>query len=102
MMGGTLFRYFLRRHLLTIFWFVLGVTALIFLIDFINTSGLRSDVPGFTVFDGLFLTLFLKAAVSENPNTQRPPQCAKRSRQGSQNQTDNQPIGPAPSTLPDR
>ena len=25
MMAGTLFRYFLRRHLMTIFWFFLGV-----------------------------------------------------------------------------
>jgi lipopolysaccharide export system permease protein len=56
MIPGTLFRYFLRRHLMTIFWFFLGVTALIFLIDFINTSGLRSDVPGFTLLDSFYLT----------------------------------------------
>jgi lipopolysaccharide export system permease protein len=41
---------------MTIFWFFLGVTALIFLIDFINTAGLRSDVPGFTLLDSLYLT----------------------------------------------
>jgi lipopolysaccharide export system permease protein len=56
MIFGTLFRYFLRRHLLTIFWFFLGVTALIFLLDFINTSGIRSNIPGFTLLDALFLT----------------------------------------------
>jgi lipopolysaccharide export system permease protein len=56
MITGTLFRYFLRRHLMTIFWFFLGVTALIFLIDFINTSGLRNDVPGFTLLDSFYLT----------------------------------------------
>lgn len=56
MIAGTLFRYFLRRHLTTIFWFFLGVTALIFLIDFIETSGLRANIPGFTLLDSLFLT----------------------------------------------
>lgn len=56
MIAGTLFRYFLKRHLQTIFWFFLGVTALIFLIDFINTAGVRSDIPGFTWLDALFLT----------------------------------------------
>jgi lipopolysaccharide export system permease protein len=56
MMFGTLFRYFLRRHLVTIFWFFLGVTALIFLLDFINTSGARSNIPGFTLLDAFILT----------------------------------------------
>jgi len=56
MISGTLFRYFLRRHLLTIFWFFLGVTALIFLLDFINTSGARSNIPGFTLLDAFILT----------------------------------------------
>jgi lipopolysaccharide export system permease protein len=57
MFFGTLFRYFLKRHLLTLMWFFLGVTALIFLIDFIETSSLRGSVPGFTVADSLLLTL---------------------------------------------
>lgn len=56
MIGVTLFRYFLKRHLQTIFWFFLGVTALIFLIDFIETSGLRANIPSFTLIDGLYLT----------------------------------------------
>jgi lipopolysaccharide export system permease protein len=56
MIFGTLFRYFLRRHLTTILWFLLGVTALTFLLDFINTSGIRANVPGFTLLDALFLT----------------------------------------------
>jgi lipopolysaccharide export system permease protein len=56
MIAGTLFRYFLKRHLLTIFWFFLGVTALVFLIDFIETSGLRGNIPGFTLLDSFYLT----------------------------------------------
>jgi lipopolysaccharide export system permease protein len=56
MIFGTLFRYFLRRHLMTILWFFLGVTALIFLIDFIETSGYRANIPNFTLLDSLFLT----------------------------------------------
>lgn len=56
MIGGTLFRYFLRRHISTIFWFFVGVTALIFIIDFIETSSLRGNIPGFTLLDGLYLT----------------------------------------------
>lgn len=54
---GTLFRYFLRRHLTTIFWFLVGVTGLIYLIDFIEIASRRADIPGFTLADGLFLTL---------------------------------------------
>jgi len=57
MISGTLFRYFLKRHLMTIMWFLLGISALIFLIDFVENSGLRGTVPGFTLFDALFLTL---------------------------------------------
>jgi lipopolysaccharide export system permease protein len=57
MIAGTLFRYFLKRHLLTIFWFFLGVTALVFLIDFIETSGYRANIPGFTLLDSMFLTI---------------------------------------------
>ena len=57
MFFGTLFRYFLKRHLLTLFYFVLGVSALIFIIDFIETSSLRGNVSDFTLLDGLFLTL---------------------------------------------
>jgi lipopolysaccharide export system permease protein len=57
MIGGTLFRYFLKRHLLTIAWFFLGVAALVFLIDFIENSALRGSVPGFTLLDSLYLTM---------------------------------------------
>ncbi|MBL0371239.1 LPS export ABC transporter permease LptG [Rhizobium sp. KVB221] len=57
MMTGTLFRYFLKRHLSTIFWFFLGVASLVFLIDFIENSSLRGSVPGFTLLDSLYLTL---------------------------------------------
>lgn len=57
MMAGTLFRYFLKRHLMTILWFTLGVSALSFLIDFIENSALRGTIPGFTLLDSLWLTL---------------------------------------------
>ena len=57
MLGATLFRYFLTRHLATIAWFFLGVTGLILLLDFIETSGLRANIPGFTLIDALLLTL---------------------------------------------
>ena len=56
-MPGTLFRYFLRRHLTIVFWFLAGVTALIYLIDFIEIASRRGDIPGFTIFDALLLTL---------------------------------------------
>jgi len=38
------FPLFSQRHLLTIFWFFLGVTHH-FLLDFINTSGARNNIP---------------------------------------------------------
>jgi lipopolysaccharide export system permease protein len=57
MFGSTLFRYFLKRHLITIFWFFAGVIGLVYLIDFIEISSLSSNVPGFTLVDGLYLTL---------------------------------------------
>lgn len=56
-MPGTLFRYFLRRHLTVVFWFLVGVTGLIYLIDFIEIASRRGDIPGFRLVDALLLTL---------------------------------------------
>lgn len=56
MMPWTLGRYFFRRHLMTIFWFILGVVSLIFLIDFNSTSSEMSGLPGYTVSGGLAMT----------------------------------------------
>lgn len=56
-MPGTLFRYFLKRHLTVIFWFLVGVTGLIYLVDFIEIASRRGDIPGFRLVDALLLTL---------------------------------------------
>jgi lipopolysaccharide export system permease protein len=56
-MPGTLFRYFLTRHLTVIFWFLVGVTGLIYLVDFIEIASRRGDIPGFRLVDALLLTL---------------------------------------------
>ena len=56
-MPGTLFRYFLRRHLTIIAWFLLGVTGLIYLVDFIEIASRRGDIPNFRLIDALLLTL---------------------------------------------
>lgn len=57
MIPGTLFRYFLWRHLSVVFWFLVGVTGLIYLVDFIEIASRRGDIPGFTLGDALLLTL---------------------------------------------
>lgn len=56
-MTGTLFRYFLRRHLSVVFWFLIGVTGLVYLVDFIEIASRRGDIPGFRLVDALLLTL---------------------------------------------
>ena len=56
-MTGTLFRYFLKRHLSVIFWFLVGVTGLVYLVDFIEIASRRGDIPGFRLIDALLLTL---------------------------------------------
>jgi lipopolysaccharide export system permease protein len=56
-MTGTLFRYFLKRHLTVIFWFLIGVTGLVYLVDFIEIASRRGDIPGFRLVDALLLTL---------------------------------------------
>ena len=57
MMPGTLFRYFLKRHLTIIFWFLIGVTGLVYLVDFIEIASRRGDIPNFRLVDALLLTL---------------------------------------------
>lgn len=56
-MPGTLFRYFLKRHLTIVFWFLVGVTGLVYLVDFIEIASRRGDIPGFRLVDALLLTL---------------------------------------------
>ncbi|XUY27685.1 LPS export ABC transporter permease LptG [Agrobacterium sp. rho-8.1] len=56
MMFGTLSRYFLRRYAMTTFWFLLGVSAIIFLADFSETARRMSGLPGYSVPAALGLT----------------------------------------------
>ncbi|WP_112961334.1 LPS export ABC transporter permease LptG [Agrobacterium sp. fls2-241-TYG-188a] len=56
MMFGTLARYFLRRYAITTFWFLLGVSAIIFLADFSETARRMSGLPGYSVPAALGLT----------------------------------------------
>lgn len=56
MIIGTLGRYFLRRYLVTCFWFFVGVSGIIFLADFSETARRLSWLPGYTVQAGLGLT----------------------------------------------
>ncbi|QLF70005.1 LPS export ABC transporter permease LptG [Peteryoungia desertarenae] len=52
----TLGGYFLKRYLLTAFWFFLGVVSIVFLIDFTESSGRFGSLPGATVTGTLALT----------------------------------------------
>ncbi|KQV63952.1 LPS export ABC transporter permease LptG [Rhizobium sp. Root1220] len=56
MIFGTLGRYFFRRYALTTMWFFLGVIAIVFLVDFSETAGRMSGLPGYTVAGGLLMT----------------------------------------------
>lgn len=56
-MFKTLNRYFLKRYGLTVLWFVIGVAAIIFLIDFSEMSGRFSDAKGASVLAIVGLTL---------------------------------------------
>ncbi|MCF1434344.1 LPS export ABC transporter permease LptG [Agrobacterium vitis] len=57
MMLNTLSRYFLKRYAITVFWFVIGVAAIIFLIDFSEVSGRFSDNEQSSLFGVFLLTL---------------------------------------------
>ncbi|MBP1850745.1 lipopolysaccharide export system permease protein [Rhizobium halophytocola] len=52
----TLGRYFLKRYIVVMLWFLLGVTAISYLIDFSESSGRFSDLDGFSVAGALYLT----------------------------------------------
>lgn len=56
MILSTLGRYFFRRYIVTAFWFLLGVSAIIFLADFSETSRRLSGFSGYTVFGALAMT----------------------------------------------
>jgi len=56
MIFGTLGRYFFRRYLLTTMWFFLGVIGIVYLVDFSETAGRLSGLPGYTVSGGLVMT----------------------------------------------
>ena len=59
MILSTLGRYFLKRYLLTMFWFLIGVASIVFLIDFSETSGRMSGLTGYSLF-GVFLMTLLR------------------------------------------
>jgi len=54
-MGWTLNRYFFFRYAVITAWFFLGISALVFIIDFTELSGRTSDIPNFSV--GLALSV---------------------------------------------
>ena len=55
-MAWTLSLYFFKRHVSTLFWFIVGVVALIYILDFNETSNQMSGLPGYTVSGGLMMT----------------------------------------------
>lgn len=57
MIFSTLGRYFLKRYMTTVGWFIAGIFAIIFLIDLSENSGRYSSVPGFTYATAFWLTL---------------------------------------------
>jgi len=56
MIFTTLGRYFLGRYLMTTFWFFLGVTSIVFLVDFSETASRLGGLPGYSVTLGLIMT----------------------------------------------
>ncbi|UWU15288.1 LPS export ABC transporter permease LptG [Rhizobium sullae] len=56
MIFGTLGRYFFRRYLAITIWFFLGIISIVYLIDFSETAGRMSGLPGYTVAGGLLMT----------------------------------------------
>ena len=49
MIFSTLGRYFFVRYVITTVWFFLGVTSIVYLIDFSETAGRLSGLPGFPI-----------------------------------------------------
>jgi len=58
MMFTTLGRYFFRRYAVTTFWFLTGIFALIFIIDFSELSNRMSQLPRYSVAGALLMTTF--------------------------------------------
>ncbi|OLP55912.1 LPS export ABC transporter permease LptG [Rhizobium rhizosphaerae] len=56
MMPKTLQRYFFRRYIATIAWFLLGIISLVFIIDFSELSNRMANLPGYTVRGALLMT----------------------------------------------
>ncbi|SMD06977.1 LPS export ABC transporter permease LptG [Rhizobium sp. RU36D] len=52
----TLGLYFFRRYAVTALWFLLGVTAVIYLVDFTETSGRLAGLTGYSVPGMVFMT----------------------------------------------
>lgn len=52
----TLGFYFFRRYAITTFWFLAGIFALIFIIDFSEMSNRMGSLPDYTVTGGLLMT----------------------------------------------
>ncbi|MCY6381394.1 LPS export ABC transporter permease LptG [Hoeflea prorocentri] len=57
MIGITLWRYLFRRYVVMTFWFILGVLAIIYMVDFTEFSSRASRLPGYTIGLGAFLSL---------------------------------------------
>jgi lipopolysaccharide export system permease protein len=56
MIFGTLSRYFFRRYVVTTMWFLLGMSAITFLLDFSETASRISNFPGYTLGGAVLLT----------------------------------------------
>ncbi|MDO9417575.1 LPS export ABC transporter permease LptG [Pararhizobium sp.] len=56
MIFGILGRYFFRRYAIIALWFLIGVAALVFFIDFSEVSGRMSNLPHYTLLNGLLMT----------------------------------------------
>ncbi len=56
MIFGTLSRYFFRRYIVTTMWFLVGMSAITFLLDFSETASRISSFPGYTLGGAVLLT----------------------------------------------
>ncbi|MEX3008228.1 LPS export ABC transporter permease LptG [Hoeflea sp. TYP-13] len=56
MIGITLWRYLFRRYVVMTGWFVLGVLAIIYMVDFTEFSSRASHLPGYTLGLGALLS----------------------------------------------
>ncbi|SOC39758.1 lipopolysaccharide export system permease protein [Rhizobium subbaraonis] len=53
----TLGLYFFRRYMVTTIWFMIGIFALVFIIDFSETSSRMGGLPKYTALSGLLMTV---------------------------------------------